>query len=110
RWTCPTVGSRGVRRRRRGGGVGGRAIGMSRDFEVMVVGGGLAGLAAGATAAQGGARVVVVEAHQPGGRAQTSDREGFVFNRGVHALFTGGEGKAVLDKLGVRVAGAAPPL
>ena len=83
---------------------------MNRDFDVIVVGGGLAGLAAGATAAQGGARVVVLEAHQPGGRAQTSDRDGFVFNRGVHALFTDGEGKAVLDKLGVRLAGAAPPL
>jgi len=83
---------------------------MSQDFDVMVVGGGLAGLAAGATAARGGARVIVLSAHQPGGRAQTSDRDGFVFNRGVHALFGGGDGKAVLDTLGVRLAGAAPPL
>lgn len=83
---------------------------MNREFDVIVVGGGLAGLAAGATAAQGGAKVVVLEAHQPGGRAQTSDRDGFVFNRGIHALFTGGEGKAALDKLGVRLTGAAPPL
>jgi glycine/D-amino acid oxidase-like deaminating enzyme len=90
--------------------VGGRAVGMNRDFDVIVVGGGLAGLAAGATAAQGGATVVVLDAHQPGGRAQTSERDGFVFNRGIHALFTAGEGKAVLDALGVRLTGAAPPL
>jgi phytoene dehydrogenase-like protein len=83
---------------------------MSFDFDVIVVGGGLAGLSAGVTVAQGGATVVVLEAHQPGGRAQTSDRDGFVFNRGIHALFTGGEGNAVLDKLGVRLTGAAPPL
>lgn len=83
---------------------------MNPAFDVIVVGGGLAGLAAGATVAQSGASVVVLEAHQPGGRAQTSDRDGFVFNRGVHALFTGGEGKAVLDRLGVRLTGAAPPL
>jgi phytoene dehydrogenase-like protein len=83
---------------------------MSPDFDVIVVGGGLAGLTAGATVAQGGATVVVLEAHQPGGRAQTTDRDGFVFNRGIHALFTGGEGKVVLDRLRVRLAGAAPPL
>jgi phytoene dehydrogenase-like protein len=83
---------------------------MNRDFDVIVVGGGLAGLAAGATVARGGGTAVVLEAHQPGGRAQTSERDGFAFNRGVHALFTGGEGKAVLDELGVRLAGAAPPL
>jgi glycine/D-amino acid oxidase-like deaminating enzyme len=83
---------------------------MSQDFDVIVVGGGLAGLAAGVTAAQGGASVVVLEAHQPGGRAQTAEREGFLFNRGIHAFFNGGAGKGVLDTLGVRLTGAAPPL
>ena len=83
---------------------------MSADFDVVVVGGGLAGLAAGATAARGGATVVVLEAHQPGGRAQTTDRDGFTFNRGIHAFFRGGRGQAVLDALGVRLVGGAPPL
>ena len=83
---------------------------MSADFDVVVVGGGLAGLAAGATAAQGGASVVVLEAHQPGGRAQTIERAGFTFNRGLHAFFTGGDGQSVLDALGVRLVGGAPPL
>lgn len=83
---------------------------MKTDLDVIVIGGGLAGLAAAATAAQGGASVVVLEAHQPGGRAQTTERDGFVFNRGIHALFMGGPGSAVLDTLGVRVVGSAPPL
>jgi phytoene dehydrogenase-like protein len=83
---------------------------MRRDFDVIVVGGGLAGLAAGATAAQGGAAAIVLEAHRPGGRAQTSAQDGFVFNRGIHALFTAGEGKGVLDSLGIRLASAVPPL
>ena len=74
---------------------------MRRDFDVIVVGGGLAGLAAGATATRGGATAVVLEAHHAGGRTQTTERDGYVFNRGIHALFTGGEGKAVLDALGV---------
>ena len=80
------------------------------DFDVIVVGGGLAGLAAGATAARGGASTVVLEAHQPGGRARTSERNGFVFNNGIHALFTGGPGMSVLTALGVRPQGAPPPL
>lgn len=83
---------------------------MRHDVDVIVVGGGLAGLAAGATAAKAGARTVVLEAHRPGGRAQTSEHDGFVFNRGIHAQFLAGEGKSVLDTLGVRLAGAAPPL
>jgi len=83
---------------------------MMRDFDVVVVGGGIAGLAAGATVARGGASVVVLEAHQPGGRAQTTTRDGFTFNRGIHAFFTGGHGQAVLDALGVRLVGGAPPL
>jgi glycine/D-amino acid oxidase-like deaminating enzyme len=83
---------------------------MSASFDVVVVGAGIAGLAAGAAAARGGASVVVLEAHQPGGRAQTTDRDGFTFNRGVHAFFTGGHGQAVLDGLGVRLVGGAPPL
>ena len=83
---------------------------MNNDFDVIVIGGGLAGLAAAVTAAQGGASVVVLEAHQPGGRAQTTERDGFLFNRGIHALFMGGPGSAVLDALGVRLTGAPPPL
>src|SRR4051812_8501021 len=83
---------------------------MSRSIDVVVVGGGLAGLAAAATAAQGGASVAVIEAHRPGGRAQTTEARGFLFNRGIHALFLGGPGAVVLDRLGVRPVGAAPPI
>jgi hypothetical protein len=53
---------------------------------------------------------MVIEAHSAGGRAQTTEAEGFLFNRGIHALFLGGPGAVVLDRLGVRVAGAAPPI
>src|SRR6185436_14037891 len=83
---------------------------MKTDFDVIVVGGGLAGLAAAATATRDGASTVVLEAHQPGGRARTTERNGFVFNNGVHALFTGGPGMSVLTSLDIRLQGSPPPL
>jgi phytoene dehydrogenase-like protein len=87
-----------------------RRRGMANEFDVIVIGGGLAGLAAGATAAAQGATAVVLEAHRPGGRARTTERQGFVFNHGGHALYAGGPGMAVLQSLGVRPTGAKPPL
>ena len=57
-----------------------------------MIGGGLAGLAAAASASQAGARVLTVEAHQPGGRARTVEREGFTLNMGGHALYAAGAG------------------
>ena len=49
---------------------------MDNEFDVVVAGAGLAGLAAAATAARGGARTLVLEAHRPGGRARTTERGG----------------------------------
>jgi phytoene dehydrogenase-like protein len=77
---------------------------------VVVIGAGLAGLAAGATAARADAPVVILEAHSPGGRARTEVREGFRFNQGPHALYRGGCGRRVLARLGIRTAGHSPPL
>lgn len=82
----------------------------TKTYDVIVVGAGLAGLAAGATAAQSGASVLVLEARRPGGRARTTEREGFVFNLGAHALYRGGPGMDVLQRLGVRPQGSPPPL
>ncbi|MFN2592045.1 MAG: FAD-dependent oxidoreductase, partial [Candidatus Dormibacteria bacterium] len=83
---------------------------MAQHWDVIVVGGGLAGLTAGATAAAGGATTLVLEAEAPGGRARTHTERGFVFNRGAHALYLGGAGWKVLSELGVQVTGAKPPL
>jgi phytoene dehydrogenase-like protein len=60
---------------------------MRADWDVIVIGAGLAGLAAGATATRAGAAALVLEAHVPGGRARVTTRDGFVFNRGLHALY-----------------------
>ena len=81
---------------------------MERHWDVVVVGGGLAGLAAAATAAGTGASVLVLDAHRLGGRALTDEVDGYRFNRGAHALYRGAAGRGVLDRLGVAVRGAPP--
>jgi phytoene dehydrogenase-like protein len=77
---------------------------------VVVIGAGLAGLTAAATAARAGAPVVVVEAHAGGGRARTDQRNGYRFNQGPHALYRGGPAWKILKELGVSHRGHQPPL
>jgi phytoene dehydrogenase-like protein len=58
-------------------------------FDVIVVGAGFGGLAAGLTAAEAGARVLVLEAlNYPGGCASTFRRSGYRFESGA-TLFSG---------------------
>lgn len=76
--------------------------------DVIVVGGGLAGLTAAAFAARSGSSVVVLDSHTLGGRARTTTVDGFRFNQGPHALYETGEAMAVLRELGVPVSGGAP--
>ena len=78
------------------------------DVEVVVVGAGLAGLAAAAVAARGGASVVVCDVRAAGGRARSDTREGFVLNQGPHALYRTGTGAGVLGRLGVDFSGSPP--
>ncbi len=57
--------------------------------DVVIIGGGLAGLSTGALLAKQGKRVVVVEkGNQAGGRAYTYEEKGFTFNYGPHAMYT----------------------
>jgi phytoene dehydrogenase-like protein len=77
--------------------------------EVLVVGGGLAGLAAATTATRAGRRVTLLEARsEPGGRARTAEQDGFLLNEGPHALYRQGEGLAVLRELGIDPQGTEP--
>ena len=76
---------------------------------VAVVGGGMAGLTAACYLARAGTDVTVFEkAPEPGGRAATREREGFLFNRGGHALYTGGAASDVLAELGVSYGHGTP--
>jgi phytoene dehydrogenase-like protein len=73
---------------------------------VVVVGGGLAGLAASIYLARGGKTVTVFEKRRPlGGRAITNLRSGYRFNLGAHAFYRGGAGAAVYRELGIPIVG-----
>lgn len=70
--------------------------------DVIIIGGGMAGLSAASYLARGGAAVTLFEkASGLGGRAATQNHEGYLFNRGIHALYTGGATSEVLQDLGV---------
>jgi len=76
---------------------------------VIVIGGGIAGLAASVYLARGGRRVTVFERRpQLGGRAVTHLRRGYRFNLGPHAFYRGGPGAQVCRELGVPVRGGIP--
>lgn len=83
---------------------------MSERTKVVVVGGGLSGLAAAGFAARAGADVTVLEkAGTAGGRGGSTKRGGFTLNFGAHALYVGGPAQRALDDLGVAYSGGKPP-
>ena len=76
---------------------------------VVVVGAGLAGLTAAATAAGAGARVTLLEARaHAGGRARTAHVDGFLLNQGAHALYRGGAAWEVLTGFDITPRGQSP--
>lgn len=78
--------------------------------DVIVIGGGLAGLTAGATIARAGRSVVVREKRGVvGGDARSVQNDGFTFNQGPHALYRGGPAERILSDLGVSIRGGQPP-
>jgi phytoene dehydrogenase-like protein len=80
-------------------------------FDVIVVGGGIAGLVAAAFASKGGANVLLLEASPRfGGRARTRIVSGYHFNQGAHAFYRGGFLDQILHDLGVALTGNVPDL
>lgn len=80
----------------------------SRPYDLAVVGAGIAGLSAALTAASAGRRVLVLDAHPAGGRARTTDRDGYLHNLGPHALYRTGALAALLGRHHIPVTGGVP--
>ncbi|MBL9022539.1 MAG: NAD(P)/FAD-dependent oxidoreductase [Myxococcales bacterium] len=78
---------------------------MSTDFDDLVIGAGMAGLAVAGLLAREGRRVLVLEAHDvPGGYAHTFSVGKYRFCAQVHYIFGCGEGETVnglLERLGI---------
>ena len=57
------------------------------DYQLIIIGGGLSGLAAGIRAARFGRKVLILEQHwQPGGLNSYYSRQGFLLETGLHAM------------------------
>jgi protoporphyrinogen oxidase len=81
----------------------------TKTVDVVVIGGGLAGLTAATYLGRAGKSVILLEkASAEGGRARTETKGGFHLNYGAHALFIAGEGRKILKELGVEFHGAKP--
>ena len=78
--------------------------GMVRMANIVVVGGGLAGLSTAGLLAARGHRVTLLEKMEDvGGRALTQERDGFRLNFGAHAVYARDRSalRSVLERLGV---------
>lgn len=85
----------------------------SRPYDLVVVGAGIAGLSAALSSASAststGGRVLVLDAHPLGGRARTTDHDGFLHNVGPHALYRTGALAALLVRHRIPFSGGTPP-
>lgn len=81
------------------------------NFDVVVAGGGIAGLCAASFASSAGARVALYEASPDlGGRARTRTTEGYYFNYGPHALYRGAALDTALRDQGMVLRAKVPKL
>jgi len=79
--------------------------GFDRETDVVVIGAGIAGLIAAITAAEAGSRVTVLDANDLGGRARTTQRDGYALNIGPHAVYRAGRLQGLLTAYGLDLPG-----
>jgi phytoene dehydrogenase-like protein len=82
----------------------------TKNYDLLVIGGGMAGMTAAAFAAKQKLSVAIVEKSQsPGGRARSVTMKDYIFNEGPHALYVGGRASETLAELRVDWSGDPPP-
>jgi phytoene dehydrogenase-like protein len=79
--------------------------------DVLIIGGGLAGLTASAILAKAGKQVVLLEkATTLGGRSRTQNQSDFLLNLGPHALYKQGIAARTYHELGLDIVGGEPTI
>ncbi|HSM83892.1 MAG TPA: NAD(P)/FAD-dependent oxidoreductase [Nodosilinea sp.] len=71
---------------------------MAPTADIIIIGAGISGLAAGCYAQMNGYRSLIFETHnQPGGLCTAWQRQGYTFDAGIHYIFGTGEGQPFYD-------------